>query len=247
MCIAIWKSQTAITRSVSLFGSEVNSRFLSQAILKDPPEDTVAPQSEEESALAKALEAVKKRIEEEVGRRQDPLPWLRELRDRLLGLRVIWVEHRNEDDAYVIFETLNSRGKDLEVVDLLKNLLLNKLRGTGNAAADAARATWDTMRNVLEASDSHKRVDPNRFILHWWLSHEEYVAERKLFSAVKHKVKTRPAAKAQLDSLGREAPLYRAAIEPSSWNWPMEEEDASRSLEALAIFGITQPAPFCYR
>lgn len=38
---------------------------------------------------------------------------LLQIRDRLLSLRVIVVELDNEDDAYIIFETLNSRGKTL--------------------------------------------------------------------------------------------------------------------------------------
>lgn len=171
--------------------TEVTSQFLPRAIFKSPPELGLTPSSEEEQALAKAVEAVRQRIAEEVSKRQEPVSWLRELRDRLLGLRVIWIEHSNEDDAYVIFETLNSRGKDLEVVDLLKNLLLSKQRSSGNPAADSSRATWDRMRNELEASDHKKRIDPNRFILHWWLSQEEYVAERKLFPAVKKKIKTK--------------------------------------------------------
>jgi hypothetical protein len=62
----------------------------------------------------------------------DPTEWLTHVRDKLLSLKVIWVEHSNEDDAYIIFETLNSRGKDLEVVDLLKNLIFNKLRSSSN-------------------------------------------------------------------------------------------------------------------
>lgn len=223
--------------------TEVNSPFLSQAILRNPPDEDIPPISEEESALAKAVEAIRSRIADEVGRRQNPLKWLRELRDRLLGLRVIWIEHSNEDDAYVIFETLNSRGKDLEVVDLLKNLLLNKLRGTGNPAADVARATWEKMRNEFEAGDNRKRIDPNRFILHWWLSQEDYVAERKLFPAVKKTIKSKSIAKTQLEALSRDAPLYRAVIEPSTREWAMEEDEARRSLSALAVFGIVQPAP----
>ncbi|MEX2553047.1 MAG: DUF262 domain-containing protein [Actinomycetota bacterium] len=101
--------------------TEVGSRYLSQAILRDPPAQDLAPSTEEEQALSKAFSAIRGRIKEEVDIRQDPSKWLQELRDRVLSLRVVWIEHANEDDAYVIFETLNSRGKDLEVVDLLKN------------------------------------------------------------------------------------------------------------------------------
>jgi hypothetical protein len=223
--------------------TEVDSPFMAQAIFKSPPDITVMPSSEEEVALSKALDAITRRVKEEVIKRSKPTKWLLDLRDRLLGLRVIWIEHSNEDDAYVIFETLNTRGKDLEVVDLLKNHLLNRLRGTGNTAADTARTAWDKMRNELEASETRKRIDPNRFVLHWWLSQEDYVAERKLFPAVKKKVKTKSAAKTRLDSLARDASLYRAAIEPASRAWPIEEDQARQSLAALATFGVIQPAP----
>ena len=52
---------------------------------------------------------------------------LQKLRDRLLNLQVIIVELDNEDEAYIIFETLNTRGKDLAVQDLLKNHLTRLL------------------------------------------------------------------------------------------------------------------------
>ncbi len=42
--------------------TEVDSRFLSQAIFKNPPETDINPQSEEEEALFKALDAIRKRI-----------------------------------------------------------------------------------------------------------------------------------------------------------------------------------------
>ena len=48
---------------------------------------------------------------------------LNEIRDRTLKLKVIYIELDDEDDAYIIFETLNTRGKDLSVGDLVKNYL----------------------------------------------------------------------------------------------------------------------------
>ena len=46
---------------------------------------------------------------------------LTEIRNSVLNLNVIFVTLDNEDDAYVIFETLNTRGKDLALTDLVKN------------------------------------------------------------------------------------------------------------------------------
>lgn len=223
--------------------AEIASPFLSRAILRNPPDAGVEPASEEEVALSKTLDAVRKRVSDEVNQRTSPQEFLLELRDRLLSLQVIWVENSNEDDAYVIFETLNSRGKDLEIVDLLKNLLLNKLRESGNSAADTARATWEQMRNELEAGEQRRRIDPNRYILHWWLSQEAYVAERKLFPAIRDEIKSKSAARTRLASLKRDAVFYRAVLEPDSRSWPIEERDAQKALEALQIFGIVQPAP----
>lgn len=223
--------------------TESPSTFLDQSILKHPPERDTEPRTEEEIALGRALQSISRLVDSEVRKRSSPVVWLTQLRDTLLGLRVIWIEHSSEDDAYVIFETLNSRGKDLEVVDLLKNHLFSKLRGTGNAAADTTRTKWEKMRNTLDQSESRPRLDPNRFILHWWLSKEDYVGERKLFREIKGKIKTKPLAKVGLDSLTSDASLYRIAIDPSSHTWPIEELKAKRALEALEVFGITQPSP----
>lgn len=189
------------------------------------------------------MQQIRQLVKEETAKRADAVQWLTSLRDKLLGLRVIWIEHGNEDDAYIIFETLNSRGKDLEVVDLLKNHLLNKLRSTGNPQADVVRSRWNDMRARLESDGVKDRLDINKFILHWWLSQDEYVAQRKLFRAIKNKVKTKPAAQSRLESLVRDAPLYRAALEPASRTWPIEESDAKRSLQALVDFRVVQPAP----
>jgi hypothetical protein len=223
--------------------SDSDSVYLAQAVFTEDPDQSLTPTSEEDSAISKALAGIRELVQEEVAKRRNPKNWLLEFRDRLLGLQVIWIENSSEDDAYVIFETLNSRGMDLEVVDLLKNLLLNRLRSSGNTAADNARTNWDKMRNDLEASDTGERINPNRFILHWWLSQEEYVAERKLFPAIRKKVKSKATAQTRLDSLVRDSPLYRAVLEPSSRGWPMEEAAAKRALEALSIFGVVQPAP----
>ncbi len=223
--------------------TEVQAKYLSQAILKDPPDPTIKPKTEEEKALAQALSQITKFIDSETAKRNDPVKWLRNLRDRLLGLRVIWVEHSNEDDAYIIFETLNSRGKDLEVIDLLKNHLLNKLRDGKNAAADVARSRFNDMRLEIESDGTKERLDINRYILHWWLSQQDYVAQRKLYRAIKEHVKSKPLAKQTLDGLSHDAPLYRAIMQPALHAWPTEEVAAGRSLQALEIFRVVQPAP----
>lgn len=223
--------------------TESSSNFLGNAILSSTPDLSLDPNGEEEEALSNAVQQIRKLIAAEVDKRSDPQKWLADLRDRLLGLKVIWVEHGNEDDAYIIFETLNSRGKDLEVVDLLKNHLFNKLRGTRNAKADATRVKWERMRSQLAGPDGRRRIDPNQFLLHWWQSRADYVSRPKLFGVIKKKIKSKDAAQDVLEELIGDGQLYRAVIQPQSWKWPIEEKHAAASLEAIALFGVTQPAP----
>jgi uncharacterized protein with ParB-like and HNH nuclease domain len=51
---------------------------------------------------------------------------------------VVLVEVEDEDDATVIFQTMNSRGKDLETADLIKSHIFGELKAN-NASFDAAR------------------------------------------------------------------------------------------------------------
>jgi hypothetical protein len=222
--------------------SEVQTSFLDRGIFSNPPELDLLPGGEEERALYQAVSQIRKLVENEVEKRSAPLDWLTELRDKLLGLEVIWIDNSSEDAAYILFETLNSRGRDLEVVDLLKNLLFSKLRGSGNPRADPVRDTWNAMRETIEGAGS-AQLEVNRFILHWWLSREDYVAQRKLFRAIKSSVKSKTQANAMLQRLAVDAVYYRYALDPDYRVWPPEEARVKQSLEALADFRIIQPAP----
>ncbi|WGG52759.1 DUF262 domain-containing protein [Rugamonas sp. DEMB1] len=62
---------------------------------------------------------------------------LSELRASVLNLNLILVTLDNEDDAYLIFETLNTRGKDLALADLVKNHFTKNLKSKGSV--DAAK------------------------------------------------------------------------------------------------------------
>lgn len=225
---------------------EDRAPFLNNAILKYPRDATAKPDNLNEKNLSATNAWLTRQVGTEIAPEGIPLPKteavkaLQKLRDRLLGLYVIWIEHSNEDDAYVLFETLNSRGKDLDVADLLKNLLLQKLKAK-NARADAARDQWDKMRGHLESVDPP--IDIDRFIQHWWLSTQEFVAVRKLFGRIKLKVRTAEAAQSSLDSLASDAPLYRDIFFPRMREWGPEEEEIREALQALLVFAVAQPAP----
>jgi hypothetical protein len=163
-----------------------------------------------------------------------------ELRDRILRLKVILVNVDNEDDAYIIFETLNTRGKDLTSADLVKNLLLRFLR-RNNKNVDIDREKWNSIGQTFEASQVDLRVD--RFLHHFWLSRYDYVGEKLLFKQIKKYV-TYANAAAFLDTLVADSRLYRQIQEPSVRKWLIEEQRVREALESLGTFRVTQPLPF---
>ena len=213
-----------------------------------PIEAGAVPRNEEQRAIDKAFNDIRLRLEEAVpvAHLKDPrkasktLKRLREIRDKVLGVKFIWIRVDKEDDAYVIFETLNSRGKDLEPIDLMKNHVLHALRAS-RTGLDRARRDWDEMRGTLQHDKAH--INPNKFLLHWWLSQRPYTAERKLFRQIRSSL-PKTAAQGVLVSLAEDARLYVRLADPESWvNRRTEYRSMRRSLSALNMFGVSQPRP----
>jgi Protein of unknown function DUF262/Protein of unknown function (DUF1524) len=162
------------------------------------------------------------------------------LRDKLLALTVVLVEVDGEDNATIIFQTLNSRGKNLEQKDLVKAHLLSIL-SQPNEDLDQARDQWEGMIDSFDESVAN--ISMNRFLLHSWLSRKDYVGEKALFKSVKRAVKTN-TARSYLDDLLTDADLYRAAHEPPWRQWKKAQLPIRYSLEAMSLFRLQQPLPF---
>lgn len=161
------------------------------------------------------------------------------IRDSILKLKVIFIDVDDEDDAYLIFETLNTRGKNLEVSDLVKNHLLYLLRRK-NKGVDTPRDKWTKMLEIFEASSADLRM--STFLHHYWLSHYEYLPEKKLFKELRKKVKKADALRF-LDGIVRHSRLYREIHETSFRKWTKQEKQIADSLDALNLFRVRQQVP----
>lgn len=164
---------------------------------------------------------------------------LSHIRDKILALRTISVELDSEDDAYVIFETLNTRGQDLTPGQLAKNLFARLLKPR-NRQLDAVAPKWKAIQETLETSVAEISLDS--FLLHHWVSKYEYVNRSRLYKSIKQHV-VKATAAAVLDELVTDAKLYRSAFEPSFHKWRSDELEIRHSLEGLAVMRVRQPAP----
>ncbi len=164
---------------------------------------------------------------------------LTRIRDAVLDLKVILVKLDNEDDAYIIFETLNTRGKDLALADLVKNHLAKHLKAKG-ASVDQPKIKWAKLLETLEGSSEDLDVDT--FIHHFWLSRYDYLAAKRLFKVLKHRI-GKTDAKMFLDALVADASLYRAIHEKGYWKWAKEDRRITAALNALQLFRVQQQTP----
>lgn len=178
-----------------------------------------------------SLSEVKKkaRIQEELSK----------IRDKVLSLKLIFTALDNDDDAYIIFETLNTRGKDLTLSDLVKSHLARLLK-PANSGVDLAKDKWNKIHNVFEASQADLSV--STFIHHFWLSRYEYITEKNLYKALRKRIKKEQAS-SFLDDLVKESEIYRYIHEPSAKAWKKDQFEIRDALRAMNLFRIKQQLP----
>ena len=61
------------------------------------------------------------------------------------------IKVESDTDAYLLFESLNSKGLDLSISDLLKNKML-MICGNDQQKKEAILARWEEMMGILEES-----------------------------------------------------------------------------------------------
>ena len=231
--------------------TETSYPYLQDHIQNDGLPQTTPVVGDEELALKACFDFITTSIRDTVkGIRQDKTAKARDIdakvqdaltriRDKVLGLKVIYIDLDNEDDAYLIFETLNTRGKDLTPSDLVKSHLTKLLKPT-NKNVDHAKDSWNKLVEIIEESQADLGV--SNYLHHYWLSRHEYVTAKGLYKDFKRKV-TKANAKEVMDSLVRDARTYREINEPVYRKWKKNEQQIRESLDALNLFRLKQPLP----
>jgi uncharacterized protein with ParB-like and HNH nuclease domain len=206
---------------------------------------------EEEKNLASAFDQIREYVKDSVlAIKNDPTiaadskaekvkNKLVEIRNRILSPKLILIELDDEDDACMIFETLNTRGKDLNVSDLVKNYLV-KLMKPANVNVDTVKIQWEKLVSIIEGSSADLGVDT--FLHHYWLSQREYVTLKKLFKKIKKDVPKRNA-QSFLSELVDEAVTYREINETSAKKWRKEESLIKGALDSYRLFKVKQEIP----
>lgn len=206
----------------------------------------------EEKALKDAYEQLRKYVElgvlqamangqDEAKNKTAVKKWLDQIRDKLLSLKVISITLDNQDDAYLIFETLNTRGKDLTAADLAKNHILRLIPAKGKEL-DRAKDHWRDIQINLE--EAKKSIEVTTFLQHHWLSKYPFTTEKLLYKAIKDHV-NKANAKQVMEELKNDSLLYRGISEPDRLAlWNKGNKDVQDSLLCISdVLNITIANP----
>lgn len=114
------------------------------------------------------------------------------------------VETDDINEAYIIFESLNARGKSLETADLLKNHILRVAQSDLSSATE----TWNTIIDSLD------NIDPTKFIRYYWNSTNRFAREKDLFKALRKDIKTQSDVNTLLANLRFLSKVCAAILHP---------------------------------
>lgn len=184
------------------------------------------------------------RLQSEIGAfcERSGMSWKTEL-DKLStylqrSAQVIAISVPTEADAFLIFETLNDRGADLTVADLLKNFLF----GSAQGRLDEVRDLWVRTLTSLDIPKVGNRRF-NLFARHYMSSRRGPVRERDLYGSIKREVSNPPSAVQFATDLQRNARLYSGLISVDSDIWGDFTEAGRQAAEVLADLSLEQSRP----
>ncbi len=243
------EQKTRDNKTVYVLETETSFPYLQEEVLKNSPADAPYDVGAEEEAIHRAYSIFKDKIADTVTvslankertkseNIAEATKFLSSLRDAVFDLNVIVVTLDNEDDAYLIFETLNTRGKDLALSDLIRNHFTKFLKPT--SGVDQATLKWAKVLDTI--SSSPLTLDPDTFIVHSWQSRYDFVTKAKVFPLVKASITAKNASD-HLNRFMSDSEHWRSIFD-HEFKWSPTEKEVMRSLRALRVFKVVQPAP----
>lgn len=164
--------------------------YYSEVILhKSDIKEFILPINEQQKRIEKAFHFYKNYLKLKISELVDStqkINYLVAFRSQLLNLKIIEISVSNEIDGYTVFEILNAKGKQLQLGDRMKNLILKRIPKT--FPTDQAKAKWDRIRkNIEDVSKSDNSFTD--FLNHYWIStYEKLKDEDEIYYYFKTKV-----------------------------------------------------------
>jgi hypothetical protein len=134
----------------------------------------------------------------------------------------------DEANSYLIFETLNDRGLELSVADLLKNYLFSR----------ASNRLPEFQRKWVEINQEVDRFELTKFIRYYWLSSRGVVREKELYRTIARELQKQSDVFNFLNGLREAAEVYGAFEKPDSSVWDLFGQDLKNDIARLSLFKV---------
>jgi hypothetical protein len=198
--------------------------------------DSGAPASHQR--LWQACETISNWLSKKVSEIKDPIKWLSEFSKYLdTSAYVIYFGVADDANAFLIFETMNDRGLDLSIADLLKNYLL------GHAGEDLQTVLnlWNTANASLRAYGGENLFTV--FLRHFWSSKHGLVREKDLYRNIKSRISTSANVTDFTNELANNSNFYAAILSPDHEFWSEASAKAREHIGTLSRLGLEQYRP----
>ena len=210
--------------------------FFRQYVVEDADVDT---SRESHERLAGAYELLSELTSKDIktyGKQADQRlsDWMKFIRTQA---RVMAITVPTAADAFMIFETLNARGAELTIGDLLKNYLFGR-----------AGRRLDTVRNSWIAALAHRDVSAENqefldFLRHYWSSLYGLTRERDLYRAIRDNITSQAQAVKFAGELEDAARIYAALLNSADDFWSTYGTATKANIDTLVRLDLTQHRP----
>jgi hypothetical protein len=137
----------------------------------------------------------------------------------------------SEANAYVIFESLNARGNDLSILDLLKNYVFGVAT---DSETDEVRRYWSSTTQRIEDKDA------DDFLKTFWTSRFGRVQSQQLYGRIKNRYRTSIDVAQLMSELNEVSEHYIALEDPQHEIWLSFGQSCRQKIEILSLLGSRQ-------
>ncbi len=166
-----------------IFALELNvldREYFRESVQNDPPNESAKAVIRSHRLIRQARRFLKQAVEKEVEgfSGKELVKWLKALKKTIAErIKLVAIEVNSEDEAFLIFETLNDRGLRLAVPDLLLNYLMRE--ADSSQSREVIRQQWNTVITEL----GMRKV--STFLRHMWVSLYGDVKKQNLYREIR--------------------------------------------------------------
>ncbi|CAI2554837.1 hypothetical protein LAKU_13c00270 [Apilactobacillus kunkeei EFB6] len=135
------------------------------------------------------------------------------------GFFVSLISTKNPEEAFVIFETLNSRGKDLEPSEIIKTHLMSQITEEDDNFIDEFNERWKNIENKF----NKKSEKLTKFIRVYWAASHRLVSSKQLYRSISSDIKGGDKAKTFLSDLEKVVDYY-VSIQENNFKYKKDRE-----------------------